>query len=147
MDNEIKNSGNLENNNTNFNSCKNCKKLCEEIAVEIDEPTEIEDFENIKWFLLHKNIKVFILPDDEEDDIEHWYIQFNTPCKELGNDGNCKLKENKPSVCFDDSSEEMEESSEENIDENLIFDDAQKFWKWVEETYQFEDETQIEDEK
>jgi hypothetical protein len=50
------------------NDCSNCNgKCCRYVAVEIDKPTTLKDFENIKWFVCHKNVNVFI------DDDNSWF--------------------------------------------------------------------------
>jgi len=59
------------------NPCENCSLCCRYVALEIDAPEDQEDFDQIKWFLLHKDVWVFIDHDDS------WNIQFNTPCEKL----------------------------------------------------------------
>lgn len=173
---------NQELNQTNINqeniSCEGCSKCCEYIAVEIDKPETEEDFENIKWFLLHKNVKVFIQEeenneddddddeygeesenienndndnieqsfeneeeDDEDDDEveEHWFLQFHTPCKELDENGLCKIYGERPEICKEHSPISCEKHGEEN-NEKMSFEDANIFWNWVEENYNFEEE-------
>ena len=37
-----------------YKNCEGCDaKCCKHVAVEIDEPEEKEDFENIKWYVCH----------------------------------------------------------------------------------------------
>jgi Fe-S-cluster containining protein len=75
-------------------SCEHCNGMCcRYVALEIDKPEELADFENIKWYVSHKNVIVFIDEDDE------WYIEFSTPCKFLGEDNRCKNYESRPKIC------------------------------------------------
>ena len=46
--------------------CKGCTKCCEYIAMELDTPETLKDFENIKWYLLHNNVRVFIIEKEDE---------------------------------------------------------------------------------
>jgi len=73
--------------------CKNCGKCCCYVATEIDVPEEREDFENIKWYVCHKNVKVFV---DEEG---NWYLEFLTPCEFLGDNNKCDVYERRPKIC------------------------------------------------
>lgn len=73
--------------------CMHCTALCcRYVAVPIDEPTSKKDFDEIRWFLIHENITVFV-EDDE------WYICFHTPCKHLRKDHMCGIYETRPQVC------------------------------------------------
>jgi len=54
----------------NPNPCLGCSNCCEYIATQIDRPTTIRDFDQIIWYLIHKDVWVYI---DEEND---WYIQL-----------------------------------------------------------------------
>lgn len=76
-------------------SCKGCNaKCCRYIATEIDKPEKKKDFENILWYLLHKNVEVFI-----EDGL--WFVQFLTDCNQLDKDGNCNIYFKRPKICRD----------------------------------------------
>ena len=74
-------------------NCRNCGLCCKHVTLEIDRPTTKSDFEEIKWYLLHENVYVFI--DDEND----WFIQFNTKCKNLTKKNYCNDHKNRPTIC------------------------------------------------
>ncbi|MDA3836762.1 MAG: hypothetical protein PF542_04015 [Nanoarchaeota archaeon] len=83
-------------------SCATCDAACcKYVAMEIDCPEDLGDFENIKWYVAHENIRVFV-----EDD-NSWNIEFITPCKYLIEDNKCKLHEEfvdepevkRPAIC------------------------------------------------
>ena len=67
------------------NPCYGCDKCCRYVALEIDTPEDREDIDQIRWFLVHKNVWIFIDHDDS------WNIQFNTPCENLDEEGNCSI--------------------------------------------------------
>lgn len=85
-------------------SCEKCDgACCKYVAMEIDCPEDLNDFENIKWYVAHENIRVFV----EEDD--SWNIEFITPCKYLSDKNKCiihedsvkKSKISRPKICKD----------------------------------------------
>lgn len=131
----------------NHRMCEGCSKCCEYIALEIDEPIDFEDFENIRWYLLHKNVKVYFTEDEDvevgEDERFKWFLQFQTPCKELNPDGLCQIYEKRPLICQEHSAEtcEIRDGDDEEI---KSFTNPDEFWAWVEENYDLKpnDETE-----
>ena len=74
--------------------CARCgAKCCSYFCFQIDEPGTFEDYENIRWFLLHRGVSVHI--DDQDD----WYISIANECTRLGDDGKCGIYENRPRIC------------------------------------------------
>ncbi len=73
--------------------CDKCVALCcRYFALPIDNPKDAEDFDNIRWYLMHENIVVFI-----ED--KQWYIGILTKCKNLLPDNRCGIYETRPRIC------------------------------------------------
>ena len=79
--------------------CVNCGGCCNHIAIELDKPEDFDEFTEIIWYLLHKNITVGI---DHEDD---WYIEIPADCKARV-DGKCSIYELRPQICRDYKSNE-----------------------------------------
>lgn len=81
--------------------CGKCTALCcNYYALEIDAPDEPEDFENLRWYIIHEDSELFIDGDD-------WYLQINRKCQWL--DGNrCGNYENRPTICAEYSNEECD---------------------------------------
>jgi Fe-S-cluster containining protein len=67
----------------------------------LDEPTDHEDFEFIRWFLLHDQATVFT----EEGT---WYLLVHTQCKHLQPDNRCGIYNTRPQVCRDYSTDNCE---------------------------------------
>ncbi len=89
------------------NPCQGCSLCCRYVALEIDTPEDQNDFDQIKWFLVHKNVWVFIDHDDS------WNLQFNTPCEKL--EGHlCGIYKTRPQICRDYSTENCERYGEGN---------------------------------
>jgi len=74
--------------------CAGCSNCCEYIALELDKPTTLKDFDQIIWYLLHKDVWVYI------DDSGDWYMQFNTVCEKLEN-RRCTYYPHRPHMCRD----------------------------------------------
>jgi len=88
-------------------TCEECDgKCCKYISVEIDPPKEKIDFEELKWYLCHEKVLVYI---DEEGD---WIVEFQTPCKFQDENGRCKIYENRTQICRDYGLEECDENGE-----------------------------------
>ena len=73
--------------------CEHCTAACcRYIALPIENPDTSADFDDIRWYLLHENISVFV-EDDE------WYISVATPCRHLQADHRCGIYETRPQIC------------------------------------------------
>jgi Fe-S-cluster containining protein len=75
--------------------CTYCgAKCCRYFAFPIDKPTEWQDFDYLRWYLLHEQASIFV----EED---CWYLLVHSPCKNLGEDNRCGIYETRPQICRD----------------------------------------------
>ncbi len=73
--------------------CDQCVALCcRYFAFQIEKPATRRDFEDLRWYLLHEDVLLFV----EEGD---WYIQINRKCSALTADNRCGVYENRPSIC------------------------------------------------
>ncbi|MFT3787091.1 MAG: YkgJ family cysteine cluster protein [Tepidisphaeraceae bacterium] len=73
--------------------CDDCAALCcRYFALEIDPPSDVRDYDNIRWYLMHESVVVFI----EEG---HWYLGILTRCKNLRPDNRCGIYETRPRIC------------------------------------------------
>ena len=75
--------------------CEYCTaKCCHYFALPIDTPETFEDYEFIRWYLLHDRATVFT---EDED----WYLLVHTKCKHLQSDNRCAMYETRPQICRD----------------------------------------------
>ena len=74
------------------NPCEGCDHCCRYIAIEIDRPRTKRDFDNVRWYLLHRNVSVMV---DWEGS---WLVQFDTPCEWL-KEGRCTHYALRPEIC------------------------------------------------
>ena len=75
-------------------SCAKCPaECCRYVATEIGKPTCKRDYDHIRWYLLHKNVNVFV---DHDGD---WCIEFETDCGNLTKGNCCAGYSDRPHVC------------------------------------------------
>ncbi len=90
--------------------CDYCTaKCCKYFALPIETPETFEDFEFIRWYLLHGQATVFT-----ED--ETWYLLVHTVCKHLREDQRCGIYETRPQICRDYSTKNCEYDDEWTYD-------------------------------
>lgn len=79
--------------------CEHCTGYCcRYIALPIDEPTTSKDFDDIRWYLLHEGVSVFVEGGE-------WFINIQTVCRHLQPDYRCGIYETRPKICRDYSTE------------------------------------------
>jgi Fe-S-cluster containining protein len=73
--------------------CEHCTAACcRYIALPIDTPETRADFDDVRWFLMHEGVSVFVEDGD-------WYIAFETPCRYLQADHGCGIYATRPKIC------------------------------------------------
>jgi Fe-S-cluster containining protein len=73
--------------------CDDCVGLCcRYFALPIDNPEAARDYDNIRWYLLHENVTVFV-------EKSQWYIGIANRCKQLQPDNRCGVYATRPKVC------------------------------------------------
>ena len=109
---------------TGMISCSECDgECCKRMAIAIDKPVTSVDYEDIKWYVFHKNVWVYI---DFSDD---WYVQFNSPCINLV-DGQCTIYDERPPLCKDFPISECEVNTPEM---KFCFKNIKDYEKWLSE--------------
>lgn len=106
-------------------NCLECNgECCKRLAIDIDEPEDEEDLEDLKWYLYHKGVSVYV---DEEGD---WCVQFETRCKNLNKKNLCEIYDKRPAVCRKYPSEKCEMNNENDCTE--YFQDIKDVDKYIE---------------
>ena len=74
--------------------CNKCTGLCcRYFALPIETPQDREDYDDIRWYLCHKDITIFVEDGD-------WYINVKNKCNHLSeNHYHCKIYDNRPKIC------------------------------------------------
>lgn len=79
--------------------CRKCDaKCCRHVALQIDTPRSKDDFENIRWYVAHKDIVIFV-------EKHKWFLEIYNECEHLI-DSKCDIYEKRPSICREYSSED-----------------------------------------
>lgn len=118
----------MENENNKILNCDNCEaQCCKYVAIEIDAPESLEDFENIRWYVAHKNIHVYV----EEDGT--WNVEFLTPCEHLGENNRCMAYERRPQICREYHQGECTFHNE--YEETFSFQSIEDVDKYIEEVF------------
>jgi len=82
--------------------CGYCQaKCCRYFALPIDTPTEWQDFDYIRWYLLHQRTAVFV----EEGD---WYLLVGNRCQHLGEGNLCDAYGTRPPICREYTTDDCE---------------------------------------
>ncbi|HZM15185.1 MAG TPA: YkgJ family cysteine cluster protein [Candidatus Krumholzibacteria bacterium] len=77
-------------------NCARCTALCcQYVSTEIDAPTTAKDFDNIRWYLMHPGVRVFV------EEAGSWFLQFMSRCENLGADNLCRIYDRRPQICRD----------------------------------------------
>lgn len=73
--------------------CEHCTAVCcRYIALPIDTPRTREDFDFVRWYLMHEGIGVFVEDGD-------WYITMSTSCRHIQPDNRCGVYATRPRIC------------------------------------------------
>lgn len=74
--------------------CEKCAGLCcRYFALPIDTPKKKQDYDDIRWYLCHKDITIFV----EEGD---WYINIKNKCRHFSErDNRCRIYDKRPGIC------------------------------------------------
>ena len=73
--------------------CGRCEGLCcRYFALPIETPEDKEDYDDIRWYLCHEDIAVFVEDGD-------WYINIKNRCRYLAKDNSCRIYNNRPKIC------------------------------------------------
>ena len=104
--------------------CDHCPaKCCKYLAAQIDTPSEREDFEFIRWYVMHENATVFV----EEGS---WYLLVYSQCKNLQPDNRCGIYHTRPQICRDYSTDNCEYEDDWVYDK--YFETAEQVEEYVE---------------
>ncbi len=76
------------------NICSKCTGLCcRYFALPIETPEDWDDYDDIRWYLAHENITVFVEDGD-------WYLNVKNKCTHLRDDNYmCDIYEDRPGIC------------------------------------------------
>jgi Fe-S-cluster containining protein len=113
--------------------CDYCTaKCCRYFALPIEEPGSEQDFDFMRWYLLHDRASVFV-----EDDV--WYLLVHTTCKHLQNDYRCGIYHTRPQICRDYSTDNCE--YDEDAVYEMYFETAEQVAEYTEARFHSDDQS------
>lgn len=104
--------------------CDHCvAKCCKYYALPLDEPTEDQDWDFMRWYLVHGDTTLFT-----EDGT--WYLLVYNQCKHLLSDNRCGIYETRPQICREYSTDNCEYDDRYVYDQ--YFETAEQFSEYIE---------------
>ncbi|OIO37668.1 MAG: hypothetical protein AUJ75_03740 [Candidatus Omnitrophica bacterium CG1_02_49_10] len=78
---------------TKINKCNVCEaRCCKHVATEIDKPDSKGELNDIKWYLCHEDVRVFVEKGS-------WYLGVGTKCKYVTPEHRCAIYKKRPRIC------------------------------------------------
>ena len=104
-------------------TCEECGgECCKKFAVQIEAPKSMVDYHDIKWYLYHTGVIVYI--DNEGD----WLVQIPIKCEKLDKNGRCTIYDKRPPICRTAKLEECEKNTNEMA---VVFKDVEALEKYM----------------
>ena len=104
--------------------CSYCTaKCCRYFALPIDAPTAWEDFDHMRWYLMHGRVSIFV-------DGETWFLMVHNDCQHLLADHRCGVYEDRPGICRRYSTTNCEYEDDACYDK--LFETPEQIWEYAE---------------
>jgi Fe-S-cluster containining protein len=94
-------------------------------VLEIDTPETRRQYDDIRWYLVHQNVFVFI-------EKRKWYLGIYSRCKHLQSDNRCGIYETRPKICREYSTDNCDYHGGE-YDWQVLFSSAEQLAAYAEE--------------
>ena len=105
-------------------ACDHCTgRCCGYFALAIDTPESRQEFDFLRWYLLHGNCAVFV-------DSGNWFLQVHGDCEHLQADRRCGIYEDRPEICRAYSNEACEYDGDGRHDK--LFECAEQIAEYAE---------------
>lgn len=76
-------------------NCHTCgAQCCKYFALQLDTPENPQDYDDLRWFLAHQKVAIFIEKGE-------WFLQVNNPCQFLNDQDQCTHYSQRPAICKD----------------------------------------------
>ncbi|MBE0535357.1 MAG: YkgJ family cysteine cluster protein [Phycisphaerae bacterium] len=105
--------------------CEKCTGLCcRYFALPLDTPEEWGDFDDIRWYLCHGDVTVFVEKGD-------WYLNVNNTCSHLSPTAyRCLIYDKRPRICRTYKTDDCDRTSDE-YDYELHFTSAEQMEEYM----------------
>jgi uncharacterized protein len=99
--------------------CDQCSALCcRYFVLEIGTPETRRQYDDIRWYLVHQNVFVFI-------EKRKWYLGIYARCKHLQADNRCGIYQTRPKICREYSTDNCDYHGGE-YDWQVLFSSAEQ---------------------
>lgn len=106
--------------------CNQCSALCcRYFVLEIDKPQTRRQFDDVRWYLIHENVFVFI-------EKKKWYLGFYSRCKHLQPDNRCGIYHTRPRICRKYSTQNCDYHGGE-YDWEVLFSSAEQLQRYADQ--------------
>lgn len=106
------------------NPCEKCipAKCCMYYSIEIDEPEDKQDYDDLLWIIAHKETELYVSED-------RWYLLVKAPCRFYDPTMGCLIYPKRPRICRSHSTGECEFDDEYDFD--MHFHSYEEFERYV----------------
>jgi len=104
--------------------CQYCTaKCCRYFALPIDTPETRDDYDHIRWYMMHGNVSIFV---EDED----WFLMVHADCKHLLQDNRCGAYADRPGICRKYSDKNCEYDDDSTYEK--FFETPEQIWEYAE---------------
>ncbi len=104
--------------------CAYCTaKCCRYFALPIETPETWEDFDHIRWYMIHGRVSMFV-------DEGTWYLMVHADCEHLQEDQRCGNYEERPNICRTYTTKNCEYDDDACYEK--LFETAEQVWEYAE---------------
>ena len=105
--------------------CDYCTaRCCRYFALPIETPRSRNDFDYIRWYMMHGRVSIFV-----ED--ETWYLMIHADCQHLQDDHRCSIYADRPKICREYSTRDCEYDGDAECYDKL-FETPEQLWEYAE---------------
>ncbi|MEZ6060541.1 MAG: YkgJ family cysteine cluster protein [Planctomycetaceae bacterium] len=103
--------------------CAYCTgKCCRYFALPIETPEDWDDFDHIRWYMMHGPVSIFV--DDGS-----WYLMVHAACQHLQPDNFCGAYETRPRICRSYTTDDCEYESDAAHEQ--LFETPEQIWEYA----------------
>jgi Fe-S-cluster containining protein len=104
--------------------CQYCTaRCCRYFALPIDKPKTWQDFDHMRWYIMHGRTSIFV-----DEDV--WYLCVHGDCRHLQEDNMCGIYQTRPEICRDYSTDNCEYGNNGCYDK--FFEAPEQLWEYAE---------------
>ena len=104
--------------------CMHCTaRCCRYFSLPIETPTTWNDFDNVRWYMMHGRVGVFV-------DQGTWYLVVHADCQHLADDNRCRIYDDRPGICRKYSTSGCEYDNDFLYDR--LFESPDQIWEYAE---------------